>query len=134
MYLKANVNQMIFDTTTCKISDGQAEIGLVVSEKYFHALGAIHGSVYFKLLDDAAYFAVSSIVEDAFVLTTSFNINLLRPATKGIIRSLGKVKYKSKNLFVAEATLYNEDDKEIAIGTGNFSKSKVSLSADLGYL
>ena len=29
---------MIFDTTTCKISNKRAEIGLTVSEKYFHAL------------------------------------------------------------------------------------------------
>lgn len=134
MYLQAKVNKMIYDTTTCKISEGQSEIGLEVSDKYFHALGAIHGSVYFKLLDDAAYFAVSSIVEDAFILTTSFNMNLLRPVSKGIIRAKGKVKYKSKNLFVAKAILYNEEGKEIAFGTGNFTRSKIPLSADLGYL
>ncbi|MCO6491386.1 MAG: PaaI family thioesterase [Phaeodactylibacter sp.] len=78
MYLQANVNTRIFDTTTCLISEGEAEIGMRISDKYFHALGAIHGSVYFKLLDDAAFFAVSSIVRDVFVLTTSFNINILR--------------------------------------------------------
>ena len=133
MYLKAKVNKMIFDTTTCKISEGQAEIGLEISEKYFHALGAIHGSVYFKLLDDAAYFAVNSIVEDAFVLTTSFNVNLLRPANRGTLKAIGKLKYKSKNLFVAESILYNEEGKEIALGTGNFAKSKVPLSEAIGY-
>ena len=69
MYLNANVNTMIFDTTTCKISDGCAEIGLNISEKYFHGLGAIHGSVYFKLLDDAAFFAANSKSE-FFILTT----------------------------------------------------------------
>ena len=56
MYLNANINTMIFDTTTCKILDGHAEIGVTISEKYFHGLEAIHGSVYFKLLDDAAFF------------------------------------------------------------------------------
>ncbi|MEW7289703.1 PaaI family thioesterase [Aquimarina sp. 2304DJ70-9] len=133
MYLQANINTEIFDTTTVKISEGIAQIGLEISEKYFHALGAIHGSVYFKLLDDAAFFAVNSIVEDVFVLTTSFNINLLRPADKGIITSVGKVKFKSKNIFVAESTLYNEDGKEIGFGTGNFAKSKIELSEKIGY-
>jgi len=109
MYLHANVNTMIYDTTTCKISEGYSEIGLNISEKYFHALGAIHGSVYFKLLDDASFFAINSIVEDVFVLTTSFNINLIRPANKGLIKAIGKLKYKSRDVFVAEATLYNED-------------------------
>ncbi len=133
MYLQANINTKIFDTTTVKISEGIAQIGLEISEKYFHALGAIHGSVYFKLLDDAAFFAVNSIVEDVFVLTTSFNVNLLRPADKGIITSVGKVKFKSRNIFVAESTLYNEDGKEIAFGTGNFAKSKIELSEKIGY-
>ena len=133
MYLRANVNTMIFDTTTCYISEGYSEIGLEISEKYFHALGAIHGSVYFKLLDDASFFAVNSIVEDVFVLTTSFNINLIRPANQGFIKAIGKLKYKSRDLFVAESTLYNEDGKEIAFGTGNFAKSKILLSEDIGY-
>ena len=134
MYLSANMNTHIYDTTTIKINEAEAEIGLTISEKYFHALGAIHGSVYFKLLDDAAFFAVNSIVKDVFVLTTSFNINLIRPANKGILRSVGKVRYRSKNLWTAESTLYNEAGKEIAFGTGNFAKSKVALSEEIGYL
>ncbi|MCB0585094.1 MAG: PaaI family thioesterase [Phaeodactylibacter sp.] len=133
MYLNANVNTMLFDTTTCRISDEEAEIGLRISEKYFHALGAIHGSVYFKLLDDAAFFAVNSIVRDVFVLTTSFNINILRPASEGLITARGKVKFKSRTMFVAESILYNEAGKEIAFGTGNFAKSSVRLSEEIGY-
>jgi acyl-coenzyme A thioesterase PaaI-like protein len=125
MYLSGNVNTQIFDTTDCKIELEQATISLIISDKYFHALGAIHGSVYFKLLDDAAFFAVNSIIEDVFVLTTSFNIN--------IIRAIGKVRFKSKNLFVAESTLFNEDGKEIAFGTGNFTKSKIGLTEEIGY-
>ena len=133
MYLQANINTMIFDTTTCNISQEKAEIGLIISEKYYHALGAIHGSVYFKLLDDAAFFAVSSIVKDVFVLTSSFNINLIRPAKEGLIKAVGKVKFRSNNLFVAESTLYNEAGKEIAFGTGNFARSKITLSEKIGY-
>lgn len=133
MYLQANINTALYDTTKVKISDEIAQIELEISEQYFHALGAIHGSVYFKLLDDAAFFAVNSIVTDVFVLTTSFNINLVKPVNKGIITAIGKVKFKSKNLFVAESILYNEDGKEIAFGTGNFAKSKTALSEKIGY-
>ncbi|MCH7972818.1 MAG: PaaI family thioesterase [Bacteroidetes bacterium] len=133
MYLQSNLNTMIFDTTTCKISEGYSEVGLKISEKYFHALGAIHGSVYFKLLDDASFFAVNSIIDDVFVLTTSFNLNLIRPANQGLIKAIGKLKYKSRNLFVAESILYNEDGKEIAFGTGNYARSKILLSEDIGY-
>lgn len=133
MYLRANVNTQIFDTTECEIVLEKATISLTISEKYFHALGAIHGSVYFKLLDDAAFFAVNSIVTDVFVLTTTFNTNITRPVNSGIITAVGTVRAKSKNLFVAESTLYNEAGKELAFGTGNFAKSKIALSQEIGY-
>lgn len=133
MYLQANVNTMLFDTTTCKIGEGEAEIGLDISEKYFHALGAMHGAVYFKLLDDACFFALSSLIDDFFLVTTSFNINFVRPVNSGLVKAVGKVKYKSKQVFVAESILYNEAGKEVAFGTGNFTKSKIMLSEDIGY-
>ena len=83
MYLQANVNTHIFDTTECEIELEKARISLQVSEKYFHALGAIHGSVYFKLLDDAAYFAVSSLETDVYVLNSSFTANMVSNVSTG---------------------------------------------------
>lgn len=133
MYLNANVNQHLYETTTISIGQEIAEISMKVSEKYFHALGAMHGSVYFRLLDDAAFFAVNSIVSDVFVLTTSFNIHLTRPVDKGIIKAMGKVRFSSRNLWTAESRLYNEQGKEVAFGTGNFARSKVQLSEEIGY-
>jgi uncharacterized protein (TIGR00369 family) len=133
MYLNANLNQEIYKTTTVSIGEEKAQIQLSIEPKYFHALGAIHGSVYFKLLDDAAFFAVNSIVKDVFVLTTNFNINLIRPESKGVITAIGKVKFKSRNVFIAESSLVNETGKEIAFGTGHFAKSKIELTEEIGY-
>ena len=134
MYLKANVNTKLYATTECNIVAEKATISLDISDKYFHALGAIHGSVYFKLLDDAAFFAVNSVVEDVFVLTTSFNINFNKPVDSGKITAIGQLRFWSKNLFVAESTLFDERGREIAFGTGNFTRSKISLTKDIGYL
>jgi uncharacterized protein (TIGR00369 family) len=133
MYRIANINTELFENSSIRVDDGTAEIQLEVSEKYFHALNAVHGSVYFKLLDDAAYFAVNSIVRDVFVLTTSFNLHLIRPITGGALRAVGKVRFKSRDLFIAEATLFNEQGKEVAFGTGHFAKSKIALSEVPGY-
>lgn len=127
MYLNANINTMIFDTTTCKVLDGYSEIGLNISEKYFHGLGAIHGSVYFKLLDDAAFFAANSKSE-YFILTTSFNLNFLKPVKKGKIKAIGKLKFANGNSFIAESKLFNENGNEVAFGTGSFLNSKIPLS------
>lgn len=133
MYLGVNINTMIYDTTTITIANGTAKVGMNISEKYFHALGAIHGSVYFKVLDDAAFFAVNSIVEDVFVLTASFTVKLLRPASEGLLEAVGVVTSKSQTSFEAESVLYNQEGKKIAIGTGTFVKSKTQLSPDIGY-
>ena len=85
------------------------------------------------MLDDAAYFAVSSVVKDCFMLTSSFNINILRPVSKGKLTAVGTVRYKSSSLFTAEAKLYNQEGKEVAFGTGNFARSKMLLSEEVGY-
>lgn len=134
MYLEANIQAKLFPSTTIKIEEKLATIGINISDDYYHALNAVHGSVYFKLLDDACYFAVSSIVTDVFVLTTSFNLNLVRPVQNGTLKAVGRVRFTSKNIFTADGTLYNEQGKEIAFGTGNFAKSKVSLSKEIGYV
>tara|TARA_Y100000991_G_scaffold57887_1_gene42407 strand:- start:200 stop:631 length:432 start_codon:yes stop_codon:yes gene_type:complete len=133
MYLKANINSMLFDSTSISIQEGKAKIGLKVSKKHFHALDAIHGCVYFKLLDDAAYFSVSSIVKNYFVLTTSFQINIFRPVRSGDIYAIGEVKFSSSNLFTAQSSLFDEKGNEVAIGTGNFVLSKSELTKNMGY-
>ena len=133
MYLSAPVNQQVYSGITIAISDQKAELTLKIDEKYFHAAKAIHGSVYFKMLDDAAFFAVNSIVEDVFVYTVSFNVQLLRPVSSGIIRSVGELKFKSTNLFIADSVLYDENGKVLGRGSGNFMKSKILLTEDIGY-
>ncbi len=134
MYLKANIQKQLFETTTIKIEDRKTTISMQIQEKYFHGLQAVHGCIYFKLLDDACFFAVNSVITDVFVLTTSFNINLVRPVQHGKLTAIGALRFVSKNLFTAEATLWNEKGKEIAFGTGNFAKSKVALSPEIGYV
>ena len=133
MYLQSNVNAQLYPTTECEIELRKATISIALSDQYFHALNAVHGSVYFKLLDDSAFFAVNSIVEDAFVLTTSFTSNLVRPVSSGKIEAIGQVRFESKNLFMAESTLYDEKGNEIAFGSGSFVKSKINLSEEIGY-
>lgn len=133
MYLSANINKDLFDTTTIKIEKRSAEIGLTVHPKYFHALGAIHGSVYFKLLDDAAFFAVNSIVTDVFVLTKSFELQFKRPVKSGKLKAIGSVIETRTDTYIAEAKMYNEFEKLVAEGSGEFVKSKVALTQEIGY-
>ncbi len=115
------------------IGKGKAEITLPVNDKLFHAAGALHGSMYFLALDNAAWFAVNSLVPDVFVLTVSFNVYLIRPVDKGIVRAEGRVTNSTRTQFFAEAILYDEDNREIARGSGTFVRGKTKLTPEIGY-
>jgi uncharacterized protein (TIGR00369 family) len=131
MYGAAPVNA--FYQPVMRVSDGEAEIEIQVEERFFHAAGAVHGSVYFKLLDDAAFFAANSLEPEVFVLTTAFTTYLTRPVSAGKLKAVGKVVNRNKSQFIAEAVLYGEDGKEVGRGNGVFVRSKIRLGDALGY-
>ncbi|MEA1962276.1 MAG: PaaI family thioesterase [Bacillota bacterium] len=133
MYLAAPCNSQFYENTRIKISHEKAEISCEVLPKHFHAAGAMHGSGYFRMLNDAAYFAVNSILTDSCVYTVSFNINLTRPVNQGWIKSIGQLKFKSNRLYIAEAVLYDDKDQVLSFGTGNFMNSGRPLNEKMGY-
>lgn len=115
------------------IDEGCAQITLPVKKELFHAAGALHGSMYFLAMDNAAFFAVNSLVEDVFVLTSTFTTYLLRPVSDGVARAVGRVVNAGKSQYIAESVLYDREDREIARGSGIFVKSKIALSPEIGY-
>lgn len=115
------------------VSEGGAEITLPMRPEFYHAAKAVHGFIYFKMLDEAAFFAANSLVEDVFVLTTDFHLNLLRPITTGSMRAVGQVVHSSKSQILAEAVLYNAEGKQLARGSGTFVRSTTPLSGEIGY-
>lgn len=133
MYHSGAINQTIYPDVRLTVSDGRAEITMTVQPDYFHAGQSLHGSVYFKMLDDAAYFAVNSQITDQFVYTTSFHIQILRPVKTGLLKAIGTVQFVSRNLFIGDAVLYDAKGREVARGTGNFMKSGLPLNESMGY-
>ncbi|MEA2038803.1 MAG: hotdog fold thioesterase [Thermodesulfobacteriota bacterium] len=131
MYISASCNE--YYSPKLSVSKGAAEIVIPVQEKFFHAAGATHGAVYFKALDDAAFFACNSVVKDFLVLTVNFNVYLIRPVSSGQMRGVGRVVHASRNLMIAESELFDSKGREIARGNGTFVKSKIRLSPDVGY-
>src|SRR6476469_9488096 len=74
-----------------EIEEGRATVTIPVKTEFFHAAHAVHGSVYFRALDDAAYFAVSSRVRAVLVLTVSFTVHFARPVMDGELRAAGRL-------------------------------------------
>lgn len=130
MYHGHPLNQVFNARIT--IEERQTELLIPVKPELFHAANAIHGAVYFKALDDAAFFSANSIVLDVFVLTTAFTTYLTRPVSSGILRSTGRLVNYNKSQFIAEAVLYN-DGKEVGRGNGIYLRSKMLLGEVEGY-
>ncbi len=131
LYLAAPITEIYHPSI--EILDSEATIEIEVSEQLFHSAGALHGSVYFKLLDDSAFFATNSLERDVFVLTTSFTTYLTRPVSSGTIRAVGRVVNRNKSQFIAESVLHDSEGNEIGRGSGIFVRSKILLREQRGY-
>jgi uncharacterized protein (TIGR00369 family) len=131
MYASAPINAYFAPRLT--VHEGRADLSIRVRPDFFHAAHAVHGSVYFKALDDAAFFAVNSLVTDVFVLTVTYNVYLTRPVTGGVMSATGRVVSRSRNLFVAEAEIVDDRGRSVGRGSGSFMRSAIPLSPDVGY-
>lgn len=132
MYHDAPCNERL--DPTLQIETGEASVEFDVDESTHHAAGGMHGSYYFKALDDAAFFAVNSLVEDVFCLTTGFDVHLERPVSEGTVRAEGVVVNANPNQLLATAVAEDDEGNEIARGTGRFARSRVELDESVGYV
>lgn len=119
--------------TSLAVSDGAAEVRLEIRPDFLHAAHAVHGSVYFRLLDDAAFFAVNSRVPEVFVLTVSFTVQFARPVASGAVRAQGRVVHGGGRLFLAESDLVDGKGDLLGHGSGVFTRSSIPLDARVGY-
>lgn len=120
MFDSGPINQHIYAGTQITVEDRKAVLELSVTENFYHAAGAMHGSAYFKMLDDAAYFAAASIEETYFILTKSFEIQFLRPVEKGVIKAIGKVESIEGKFVTTTSELFNDEGKLVGKGRGIF--------------
>lgn len=132
LYASAPINRL-FPSRLTIVEAGQSLIEFTVDESVYHAAGAVHGTVYFKMLDDAAFYAANSLVSDRFLLTTGFNLLFTRPLRQGTVRAYGRWLSGRRRVYVAEANLVDESGEEVGRGTGTFMRSQHELSGLPGY-
>ncbi|TVR41406.1 MAG: PaaI family thioesterase [Cryomorphaceae bacterium] len=128
MYLRGRVNREVYSGVTILLEEGKAVIEHMVEDRFFHAGQSLHGSVYFKLLDDAAFFAASSLQTEFFILTTSFQVQLIRPVKSGILRAEGVIEKPGSTIVLASSRLYDARNRLCGIGSGQFMTSAMKLS------
>lgn len=132
LYAAAPINRL-FESRLEIPESGVARIHFEIAETHYHAAGAAHGTSYFKMLDDAAFYAANSLVTDRFLLTTAFNLLLTRPLRAGPVVAEGRWISGQRRVFVADSRLIGPDGEEAARGTGTFMRSRIPLAGLPGY-
>ena len=132
LYRSAPVNRVFSSDLTIE-GEGRARITFDITESSYHAAGAAHGTIYFKMLDDAAFYAANSLVTDRFLLTTAFNLYFTKPVREGRVTASGVWISGRRRVLVAESRLVDEEGDEIGRGTGTFMRSRIALSGLEGY-
>ncbi len=132
LYASAPVNRL-FESKIELLAAGQSRIPFTVREDMFHAANAAHGTLYFKMLDDAAFYAANGLVSDRFLLTTAFNLHFTKPMKSGEAVAEGRWISGRRRVFVAEARIVDAGGDECARGTGTFLRSHIALSSLAGY-
>ena len=115
------------------VEAGVARIRFEVEERHFHAAGAAHGTLYFKMMDDAAFYACNSRVSDRFLLTTAFNLMFTKPLRPGPAVAEGRWISGKRRVLIGEARLIDSEGEEAARGTGTFMRSSIALAGLPGY-
>ena len=132
LYQSAPVNAL-FASSLEITGEGRSRITFDVTEAVYHAAGAAHGTIYFKMLDDAAFYAANTLVTDYFLLTTSFNMHFSKPVRQGRVVAEGNWVSGRRRVLVAESRLIDAEGDEIGRGTGTFMRSRIGLSGLPGY-
>ena len=132
LYRSAPINRQYRSHLTIT-GPGRSEIAFEVDEASFHAANAAHGTIYFKMLDDAAFYAANSLISDRFLLTTAFNLHFTKPMRGGQAKAEGRWISGKRRVLVAESRIVDADGEECARGTGTFLRSHIALSGLAGY-
>lgn len=132
MYLSNPFNNFL--KPGIRVSDGKAEIMIKIKEQYSYPNGSVHSSICLKLLEDSAVLAANSKVNDAIMLTESFNTYLAYPIVSGELITKSKFISKLGNQYMVESVVTDSNGKEIARGNGTFVKSIIPFSEEIGYI
>lgn len=133
LYRSAPINA-VFESTLEIQEPGRSRISFSVEERLFHAAGAAHGTLYFKFLDDSAFYAANSLISDRFLLTTAFNLHFTRPMRDGQAVAEGRWISGRRRVLIAESRIVDSSGEECARGTGTFLRSRIPLSSLAGYV
>ena len=102
------------------VSEGRVEGELADIIATQNPLGGVHGGALYTLADTAAGLAVAT--NGRANVTLDSNLHFLRPPRPGKVYCTAVVRKRGRNIDVCDVSLWDSEDREVAIGTFTFSK------------
>ena len=103
---------------------GNANLSMKIHSSTLNLVGILHGAHYFKLMDDACFFAALSLKKSKFVATANFTIHYFRPASSGRLIAVARVLEHFGSRYVCECVIKDEGGKKYGCGSGLFVEPK----------
>lgn len=110
------------------VKKGESTLAMDVHPSCLNLVGTLHGSLYFKLMDDACFFAALSMNHHAFVATATFTIHYFTPVSSGRLTAKASVVEQMNSKYMCECVIVDQDTTKIGYGSGLFVAPKVPLS------
>ncbi|MDT3416994.1 MULTISPECIES: PaaI family thioesterase [Brevibacillus] len=86
-----------------------------------NSLGVVHGGILATLIDSAMGSLINrSLPPDRYAVTTELKTNYLRPGKGQRLRAEASFLHRGQTLVVMQGSVYDEQDRLIAHGTGTF--------------
>jgi len=106
----------------------EAVFEMPYNQDFDHTMGGIFGGVIASMIDNAGWFTAAAQT-DHWVSTANLNMQILEPAAKTLIRSIGHLVRSGKSLIVVNVEVHSEAGNLVAIGTGTFSVSSIKRAS-----
>lgn len=110
------------------ISNGTADLTMSLGTEYEQALGSVHGMIFFKVVDETAFYAAQSLVPDVWLTTASVHMNITGPLSSGsTVAAHAQVLHQTRSSFIVESRVTNAAGDLVAQATVTMVRTKQPL-------
>ena len=103
-----------------RLDKGECEAHIPREKKWDGIFETFHGGILATIADSITCWAIlTEIGSESNVATTDFNIRFLRPCKTGV-RCYAKVIKVGRTMSIAEAKIFDDQDKLVAISQVNY--------------
>lgn len=97
-----------------EVEKGQVKITCEFSEALTQHNGFFHAGVITTIVDSACgYCALTTMPENANVLTVEFKVNFMKPANTNKLIAIGKVLQSGRTLTICEGYVYDSNEEKL---------------------